>query len=97
MDHFLFVHHQQDFLENQLILLSLHFRYIKHAKIMLKLISAPWTDKWPFYKPEFYQGRADLGTFVEWQIDALECEGHPPLLNWSNRVRGALTRTSENL
>ena len=55
------------------------------------------TVKGPFYKPEFYQGRADLGTFVEWQIDVLECEGHPPLLNWSNRVRGALTRTSENL
>ena len=37
MDHFLFVHLQPDFVENQPILLSLHYRYIKHAKIMLNL------------------------------------------------------------
>ena len=37
MDHFLFAHRQQDFVENQLILLSLHYRYIKHAKNVLYL------------------------------------------------------------
>ena len=38
-------------------------------------------------EPEFYQGRANHETFVEWQIDVLECEGRPPLYNWSKPVR----------
>ena len=41
------------------------------------------------YQPEFYQGRANHETFVVWQIDVLECEGHPPLLNWSKCIRTA--------
>ena len=46
MDHFLFEHLQPDFVENQPILLSLHYRYIKHAKIVLHLtISGPRTVK----------------------------------------------------
>ena len=99
IDHFLFVHLQRGFVENQRILLSLHFQCTAHAEVLLNLhgearpyvmsgaLRTPRTAVWKEDEPEFYQGQVNHETFAEWQIDVLECEGHLPLFSWSEPVR----------